>query len=144
MAQPKSYSSSVEIEPLYAAGGVLARMSTSVPEIMLVHRPRYDDWSLPKGKLKSGEAWEAAALREVREETGYRATITSFAAPIMYWVDGRPKIVLFWNMRVEGDARFQRSKEVDAFAWLPPLAACARMTYAVERGLVAKLFPTRQ
>jgi 8-oxo-dGTP diphosphatase len=130
--------------PLYAAGGVLTRRSASGPEIVLVHRPRYDDWSLPKGKLKRGEAWEAAALREVREETGYRATIASFAAPILYQVDGRPKIVLFWNMRVEDDARFQPSKEVDAFAWLPPAAARARMSYAVERRLVAELFPNLQ
>jgi 8-oxo-dGTP diphosphatase len=133
-----------EPRPLYAAGGVLTRSSACGPEIALVHRPRYDDWSLPKGKLKRGEAWEAAALREVREETGYRATITSFAAPIVYLVDGRPKIVLFWNMRAEGDTRFQPSKEVDAFAWLPPAAARARMTYAVERQLMAELFPDRQ
>jgi 8-oxo-dGTP diphosphatase len=108
---------------------------------VVIHRPRYADWSLPKGKLKAGEAWEAAALREVREETGYQATITSFAGPVIYRVDGRLKIVLFWNMQVEGDTRFESSREVDTFAWLPPKAASARLNYALERQLVAELFP---
>jgi 8-oxo-dGTP diphosphatase len=130
-----------EQRPIPAAGGVLRRVASGQAEIVLVHRPRYDDWSLPKGKLKAGEAWEAAALREVREETGYRAIITSFAGPITYNVDGRPKIVLFWNMQVEGDTRFRPTKEVDAFEWLAPAAALARLTHAVERQLVADLFP---
>ena len=70
---------SVETErPIHAAGGVLQRTSVSGPEVLLIHRPRYDDWSLPKGKLKTWESWEAAALREVLEETGYRSTITNF------------------------------------------------------------------
>jgi 8-oxo-dGTP diphosphatase len=125
----------------YAAGGILRRVSSGGPEIVVIHRPRYDDWSLPKGKLKSGETWEAAALREVREETGYRAVITSFAGPITYRVDGKPKIVLFWNMHVDGDAHFRATKEVDTFEWLPPAAARARLSYAVERRLVADLFP---
>jgi 8-oxo-dGTP diphosphatase len=130
-----------EQRPIHAAGGVLRRATTRGTEIVLIHRPRYDDWSLPKGKLKVGEGWEAAALREVREETGYRATITSFAGPITYQVDGRPKIVLFWNMQVDSDTAFRPNKEVDTFEWLPPAAACARLNHAVERRLVADLFP---
>ena len=89
--------------PIHAAGGVLRRPSVAGPEILLVHRPRYDDWSLPKGKLKTGESWEAAALREVFEETGYRSIITSFAGPVRYQVKSKPKIVLFWSMQVEGE-----------------------------------------
>jgi 8-oxo-dGTP diphosphatase len=130
-----------EQRPIFAAGGVLQRATTAGPEIVVIHRPRYDDWSLPKGKLKSGETWEAAALREVREETGYRAVITSFAGPVTYPVDGRPKLVLFWNMHVDGDGRFRPTKEVDTFEWLPPAVARARLNYAVERRLVADLFP---
>ncbi|HEY1296844.1 MAG TPA: NUDIX hydrolase [Chloroflexota bacterium] len=130
-----------EHRPIYAAGGILRRLTEGRPEIVVIHRPRYDDWSLPKGKLKSGEAWEAAALREVSEETGYRATITSFAGPITYHVDGRPKIVLFWNMQVAGDMGSGPSREVDAREWLSPAAARARLTYAIEGQLVAELFP---
>jgi 8-oxo-dGTP diphosphatase len=133
-----------EQRPIFAAGGVVRRVGTDGVEILLVHRPRYDDWSLPKGKLKKGEAWEDAALREVREETGYRAIITSLAGPITYRVDGRPKIVLFWNMQIDGDTRFRATKEVDAFEWLAPAAACARLNYSVERRLVADLFPGRR
>jgi 8-oxo-dGTP diphosphatase len=128
--------------PIYAAGGVLRRIAASGPEIVLVHRPRYDDWSLPKGKLKRGEAWEAAALREVQEETGYRAKITSFAGPLTYLVNGRLKIVLYWNMEVDTDNVFHPSKEVDTLASLPPAAAYARLTYAVERRLLSEVFTT--
>ena len=127
--------------PVFAAGGVVRRLASGGPQIVLIHRPRYDDWSLPKGKLKAGETWEAAALREVREETGYRAIITSFAGPITYRVDGKLKIVLFWNMQVDGDTSFRPTKEVDAFEWLPLAAACARLNYVVERRLVIDLFP---
>ena len=115
-------------------------MSASGPEIVVIHRPRYDDWSLPKGKLKVGESWEPAALREVLEETGYRATITSFAGPITYLVNGRPKVVLFWNMQVEDDMSFQASREVDAREWLSARAAYGRLAYAVERQLIGDLF----
>lgn len=124
--------------PIYAAGGVLTRESAVGTEIVVIHRPRYDDWTLPKGKLKPREPWEAAALREVHEETGYRATITTFAGPVTYHVAGRLKIVLFWNMRPDGESHFQASKEVDAFEWLSPVAACARLNYAVERQLLAE------
>jgi len=124
-----------------AAGGILRRVVTGEPEIALIHRPRYDDWSLPKGKLKTGETWEAAALREVREETGYRASITSLAGPLIYRVNGRLKIVLFWNMQVDDDTLLPRSKEVDACQWLPPAAASARLTYPIERRLLAEMFP---
>ena len=128
-------------QPIYAAGGVLRRQSSSGPQVVVVHRPRYGDWSLPKGKLRAGEAWEAAALREVHEETGYRATITSFAGPITYLAEGTLKIVRFWNMQVDGETSFRPSKEVDAFEWLSPAAARKRLTYADERQLLTDLFP---
>ena len=126
---------------IHAAGGVLRRTAGAAAEILLVHRPRYDDWSLPKGKLKSGESWEAAALREVFEETGYRSIITSFAGRVAYQVKSRPKIVLFWNMQVEGESVFQPTREVDAIEWLSTAAAYARLSYSSERGLLAELFP---
>lgn len=127
--------------PIHAAGGVLRRPSVAGPEILLVHRPRYDDWSLPKGKLKTCESWEAAALREVFEETTYRSIITSFAGSVTYQVKSRAKVVFFWNMQVEGESVFQPTREVDAIEWLSPAAACARLNYASERDLLAELFP---
>jgi 8-oxo-dGTP diphosphatase len=130
-----------EQPPIFAAGGILQRPGATGPEIVTIYRPRYKDWSLPKGKLKVGEAWEAAALREVHEETGNRATITSFAGPIIYHVAGRLKIVLFWNMRADGAARFRPSKEVEAAEWLSVGVACERLTYEAERRLLADLFP---
>jgi 8-oxo-dGTP diphosphatase len=131
----------IDERPIRAAGGILRRMVTGEPEIAVIHRPRYCDWSLPKGKLKTGETWEAAALREVQEETGYRATMTSLAGPLVYYVNGRLKIVLLWNMQVDGDTLLPRSKEVDACQWLSPAAAYARMTYPIERRLLADMFP---
>jgi 8-oxo-dGTP pyrophosphatase MutT (NUDIX family) len=142
VAKESAPPSSVDGErPIRAAGGVLQRPSVTGPEILLVHRPRYDDWSLPKGKLKTCESWESAALREVFEETGHRPIITSFAGPVIYRVNGRPKIVLFWSMQVEGDAVFHPSREVDAVDWLDPAAAYARLKYPSERQLLADLFP---
>src|ERR1700743_1070215 len=86
-----------------AAGGLLWRETAGTTEIAVVHRKRYgEDWTLPKGKLKSGESSLEAALREVHEETGYRATIISFAGAISYETSHGAKRVLFWNMSAEG------------------------------------------
>ena len=106
-----------------------------------MHRPRYGDWSLPKGKLKTCESWEAAALREVFEETGYRSIITSFDGPVIYQVKSRPKIVLSGACRSKARVFSSRPGEVDAIEWLSPAAAYARLNYVSERGLLAELFP---
>jgi 8-oxo-dGTP diphosphatase len=124
-----------------AAGGLVWRQGDGGREILLVHRPRYDDWSLPKGKLLEGERWQAAALREVCEETGYTARLEGFAGVAFYYVEGTPKLVLFWNMSpVEGhpSAREAAKEEVDAWAWLSAGQALARMDYPEERALVAQ------
>jgi 8-oxo-dGTP diphosphatase len=131
----------IDQRPIRAAGGILRRIVTGEPEIALIHRPRYDDWSLPKGKLKKGETWEGAALREVQEETGYRASIISLAGPLVYLVNRRLKIVLLWNMQVDGDTLLPRSNEVDDCQWLAPAAAYAGLTYPIERRLLADIFP---
>jgi 8-oxo-dGTP diphosphatase len=120
-----------------AAGGLVVREAPSgVPEVAVVHRPRYDDWSLPKGKLEPGEEWEAAALREIEEETGMRCELGEELAPARY-VDrhGREKLVRWWRMSpVEGE--FVPSSEVDQLRWLEPQAAIALLDYEHDRELV--------
>ena len=90
-----------------AAGGVVARAARRTrAEVLLVHRPKYDDWSLPKGKLEPGETHEAAACREVEEETGWRCALGE-ELPAVRYMDrqGRPKHVRYWRMT---PARFGR------------------------------------
>ncbi|GGN01694.1 8-oxo-dGTP diphosphatase [Actinoplanes campanulatus] len=121
-----------------AAGGVLYRPAAAGLEICVVHRPRYDDWSLPKGKLSDGEPPLAAAVREVEEETG-TAGIPQLRLPDVDYPlpGGRPKNVAFWLMRAGSDGPVQDTDEVDELAWLPLDEAAARLTYADERDIVA-------
>lgn len=122
-----------------AAGGILWRATPRGPEIVLIHRERYDDWTLPKGKREPGETWQETALREVREETGLRAELAGFAGAMGYTVQGRPKVVLYWKMHAPADAPFNPDDEVDALRWLPVDEALARMTYPDEAALVKKV-----
>ncbi|MEV0901672.1 NUDIX hydrolase [Actinoplanes sp. NPDC049802] len=121
-----------------AAGGVLYRRGADGLEICVVHRPRYDDWSLPKGKLSDGELPLAAAVREVEEETG-AAGIPQLRLPDVDYPlpDGRPKNVAFWLMLAGSDGPVQDTGEVDELAWLPLEEAAARVTYADERRVLA-------
>ncbi len=83
-----------------------------------MHRPRHDDWSLPKGKLNRGESWEEAAVREVEEESCVRATIVERLEPTCYWVGDNPKIVLWYRMSIEERNSFAPNDEVDAIKWI--------------------------
>jgi len=121
-----------------AAGGILWRRDSTSPRLLLVHRPKYDDWSLPKGKLEDGESWKDAAIREVREETGCRAEVGEFAGRVCYLVKGRPKIVLFWHMEQVGDCLFEPCKEVDRVVWLTLPEAVVRLGYGEEKLLLEK------
>ena len=108
------------------------------PRIVLVHRPKYDDWSLPKGKLEPGEGWRAAALREVREETGMTCVLGAELPVQHYLVEGRPKEVRYWAASPTGGS-FTPSREVDRLEWLPPKKAKARLTHVRDRALVDAL-----
>ena len=119
-----------------AAGGLLWRSTPSGREIAIIHRPRYDDWTLPKGKRDPGESWQETAERELREETGYEVRLTSFAGSIAYTVKGVAKVVLFWNMGLENDGEFRKNSEVDILAWLPVKTALEKMTYASEKAFL--------
>jgi 8-oxo-dGTP pyrophosphatase MutT (NUDIX family) len=121
-----------------AAGGLVWRQGPGGRELALIHRRRYKDWSLPKGKLKNGESWQQAALREVQEETGCEALLGDFAGQIDYEVRGTPKRVLFWHMQVIDECQFDPNEEVDAIEWLSPDRALKRLNYAGERALLAR------
>ena len=119
-----------------AAGGVVWQVRKRRVEIALVHRPRYDDWSLPKGKVHEGEVELAAAVREVREELGARVAVSRRIARIGYDVATGRKHVTYWVMRYcDGD--FASSDEVDSVEWLRPREARVRMTYPIERTIVS-------
>jgi 8-oxo-dGTP diphosphatase len=107
-------------------------------EVCLVHRPAYDDWSHPKGKLKPGEGALAAALREVLEETGHYCVPGARLGTVDYEVDGRPKTVEYWAAEESGGT-FTPGREVDRILWLSPAAARERLTQPRDQVLVDHL-----
>lgn len=120
-----------------AAGGLVWRRHGPLYRLAVVHRPRYDDWSLPKGKIKKGEAWADAALREVREETGAVARLLAFAGALAYHTSRGPKVVRFWHMLAEGALDAPRdAEEISDVVWWTVEEARARLQYEVERALV--------
>jgi 8-oxo-dGTP diphosphatase len=128
-----------------AAGTVLWRRSPRGGiEVALVHRPRYDDWSLPKGKLKQGEDHAAAAVRETREETGVECVLGDPLPATFYWTDGRPKEVRYWAAEAPAGTApsFRPNHEVDRLAWLDPATARLRLTHDRDRDLVTALLRT--
>lgn len=124
-------------EEVQAAGGIVWRHVDGVVEVLLVHRPRYDDWSLPKGKLQPDEAWEQGALREVEEETGMSCELLEELESAAYRDrKGRAKLVRYWRMRPLRGA-FEPGDEVDELRWLEPTAAAELLTYEHDRTLVS-------
>jgi 8-oxo-dGTP diphosphatase len=119
-------------ERIEAAGGVVERDG----QVALVHRPRYDDWTLPKGKLDSGESPEAAAVREVEEETGVRARLVRELPGTNYEVNGRPKEVRYWLMEVEHEGPFTPNDETDQLRWVSPDEALPLLTYDRDRDVI--------
>lgn len=113
-----------------AAGGVVWRPVGGRVEVCLVHRSRYDDWSLPKGKLTGHEHPLAAAVREVVEETGVRGQPQLRLPSVRYWRNGLPKVVDYWAMRALSVPEFAPNSEVDGVRWLSPATAARTVTYA--------------
>ncbi|MFJ7908352.1 NUDIX hydrolase [Kitasatospora sp. NPDC096204] len=108
------------------------------PRIAVIHRPKYDDWSLPKGKLEPGEGVVEAALREVREETGFDCLLGPELPTRHYRVQGRLKEVRYWAA-VPSSGSFRPNREVDRLEWLPAGKARARLTHDHDRVLVDAL-----
>ncbi len=117
--------------PVEAAGGVVLHEG----RVLLVHRPRYDDWTLPKGKLDHGESFEDAALREVKEETGLRCTLGRELPGTEYRDNkGRPKVVRYWLMELDEEpGTFEPNDEVDEVRWVALGEAAAQLTYNRDR-----------
>jgi 8-oxo-dGTP diphosphatase len=118
-----------------AAGGVVVRDG----RVAVVHRPRYDDWSLPKGKLDEGEDFEQAALREVWEETGIRCTLGRHLGDTTYTDHKqRAKLVRYFEMHPE-DGEFTPNDEVDELRWVSLGEAADELSYEFDRELIGKL-----
>ena len=136
----------VDGEPdIRAAGGVVLRRDDDRrTRVGVIHRPKYMDWSLPKGKLEKGESWEQAALREVEEETGYRCELGRELPPVSY-LDrkARRKLVRYWLMDPI-DGGFKPHGEVDELRWVTPREAQGLLTYDHDRELVRKAIRNRR
>jgi 8-oxo-dGTP pyrophosphatase MutT (NUDIX family) len=123
-------------ETVRAAGGLVVREGESGSEILVVHRPAYDDWSFPKGKLERGEGEEEAAVREVEEETGLRCRLERELATTRYHDGrGRPKTVRYWLMTPE-DGRLAAANEIDDARFVPVAEAREVLTYERDRELL--------
>jgi 8-oxo-dGTP pyrophosphatase MutT (NUDIX family) len=120
------------------AGGILWRTDAGGPRLAVIHRPRQRDWSLPKGRLDDGESWEEAALREVQEETGCEARITSFAGAAAYVPRRTPRLALYWHLALVREGKLESDDEVDELLWLSPTDALARLDHEPERRLIER------
>ena len=116
-----------------AAGGLIVRNGC----VLLVHRPAYDDWSFPKGKLETDEEWEAAALREVEEETGLRCELGEELGRTHYEVSGVPKEVRYYRMTTSDEPRPQN--EIDGVRWATLAEAVELLSHSYDRELVSSL-----
>jgi 8-oxo-dGTP pyrophosphatase MutT (NUDIX family)/phosphohistidine phosphatase SixA len=127
-------------EAILSAGTVLWRPGAQGIEVLLVHRPKYDDWSLPKGKREPGEHVLLTAAREVFEETSVHPVLGPRLPTVEYLAHGRPKQVDYWAARTAHD-QAAASHEIDAVAWLPLPQAVDRLSYAHDADVIASLQP---
>jgi 8-oxo-dGTP diphosphatase len=130
-----------------AAGGVVLRGEDSDVEVLAVHRPKYDDWTLPKGKLEPGEDHATAAVREVEEETGWACALGIELREVRYRDrNGRPKRVRYWQMTPVRYHGFTPNAEIDEVRWISTAEAATLLSYAADRDLLEQVrsAPSRQ
>ena len=124
-----------------AAGAVVWRPAGSGTQVVLVHRPKYDDWSLPKGKLEPGEHVLLAAVREVAEETALEVTLGRRLLPVQYVSGEVSKRVDYWVATAAGagtQAAFEPTSEIDEVAWLAASSAPTSLSYERDAELLAE------
>jgi 8-oxo-dGTP pyrophosphatase MutT (NUDIX family) len=140
--KPLDFRAVSEQQPeILAAGGIVHRSGDGGTEVLVIHRPKYEDWTLPKGKLDPGETSEEAAVREVEEETGIRATLGDYVGKNEYRDrHGRSKRVDYWLMEPEGEipAEFEPNDEVDEIRWLSVDDAGDLLTHRHDFDLVSE------
>lgn len=130
-------------EITYCAGGLVWRDSESEREILLIMSCNDRSWKLPKGHIDPEDpSLEAAAKREVQEETGYDTIITDFAGFTKYPVKGVPKVVLYWHMQPVGESIFEPNDEIAAIAWLPVRQAIDRLSYLNDKKFLLQFIST--
>lgn len=128
---------------IQAAGGILWKKEGGQKKIAVVHRHKHQDWSLPKGKVDKKETWKQTALREVLEETGFEAKIKKYAGSISYLLEGKPKVVLFWHMKIKSEKKSKMNGEVDEVRWVTAEEAESLLDYPDELTLI-KSGPTKR
>ncbi|MDO7867872.1 NUDIX hydrolase [Nocardioides jiangxiensis] len=143
-----SSSRPVPVAPVVAAGAIVLRRREGVLEVLLVHRPKYDDWSFPKGKLDRGEHAAVAAVREVAEETGLAVRLGRPLDDQLYVVQGgRSKVVHYWMARpLDGDdvSAYVPNREIDQVAWVPLEEAATRLSYSRDRATLEQALERRK
>ena len=125
------------IEIDVAAGGLLEATENGALKIAVIHRPRHDDWTIPKGHLEQGETIKEAAIREMEEETGCVGEIVEILRPVAYLVNGHPKIVVMYRMKLIRKGEFTPGEEVSEVAWMTPAESLSALTYETDRNLVS-------
>ncbi len=123
-------------DPLRAAGGLVECNG----RVLVVHRPKYDDWAFPKGKLEGGETWEQAAAREVEEETSLRCELGPYLGSTHYEVSEGLKEVRYFRMTAAGDATPQN--EIDELRWITPAEGAELLSYDYDRALLEQVSDT--
>jgi 8-oxo-dGTP pyrophosphatase MutT (NUDIX family) len=123
---------------IYCAGGLVWRETQRGREVLLIRSRDDQGWKFPKGHIDESEGWDAAAQREVREETGYETAILDFAGFTRYLVKDRPKVVFYWHMEALGESGFEPTDEIECCEWLTIGEAVDRLTFLNDKRFLLK------